>query len=334
MGSDQVKIEYRNEAAENIPLESADAIASNLNVHPVIVQILQGRGVDSEEDIKAFLAPSFKDHLPDPFTIKGIEKAAEVILGSIKNSESITVLNDYDVDGISAGSQLVLFLKALGAKVSSYTPNRFVDGYGLSMGVVEKLKNVSTELLITVDCGISDSKEIAQAKKYGMKTVVVDHHIPHEIPEADVIVDPAQDGCPFQEYQMSAAGLVWMLIIVLRRQAISDGIIEEDKISNPKEYLDLAALGTICDMVPLVGPNRLIASRGLEVIRKSNRLGLKALLEVSGANLNKRFGAGHVGFMIGPRINAVGRLGNASEVVELFTTEDSIRAQIYCSGNG
>jgi len=326
MSTPAVKIEFRSDS-KNILDADTQALSQKLGVHPVIVQILKGRGLESEKDISAFLAPSLKEHLPDPFQIKGIVDAAKLIISSIKDSKKITVLNDYDVDGISAGSQLVLFLKALGANVSSYTPNRFTDGYGLSMGIVHKLQQLGNEVLITVDCGISDTKEIDQAKKYGMKTIVVDHHIPHEIPAADVVVDPAQEGCPFADYQMSAAGLVWMLLIVLRREAVSSGLVETKDVPNPKDFLDLAALGTICDMVPLTGPNRIIASRGLEVIRQVERLGLKALIEVSGANLNKRFGAGHVGFMIGPRINAAGRLGNASEVVELFTTEDSIRAK-------
>ena len=308
-----------------------DELVAQLNVSTVLARILVARGVDSVEKAQAFLFPSLRDHLPDPQGIKNIATAAEMMLEAIEAGQQITIYSDFDVDGLSSGAQLDLYLSALGGIVNRYTPNRFTEGYGVVKSAIEKLGRARTELLIAVDCGISSLSEIALAKRLGMKVIVVDHHYSQELPPADVIVNPTQPGCEFKEHQLCAAGLVWMLLIVLRQCARTRSSTElQQRLSqlpDPKDFLDLAALGTICDMVPLTGLNRIIASRGVEVFRVTKRPGLEALKVVSGLDKSKNFSAGHISFAIGPRINAAGRLDDAGEVFELLTTKDRAKAQ-------
>lgn len=306
-------------------------LAPLLKLSPITIKILVSRGIVDEAQARAFLVPSLREHIPDPHAIKNIEPAADMILDAVGKRERITVYCDFDVDGTSAGAQLFLYLKALGANVGTYTPSRFVEGYGLVPSAVEKLASTGTKLLVTADCGINSHAELKLARKLGLRTIVLDHHLPNGEAPADIVVDPAQEGCPFQEYKLAAAGLVWMLLIVLRRRAAA--LIEQGKLKlpaappDPKDYLDLAVLGTVCDMVPLTGLNRVIASRGIEALKRSTRPGIAALKHVAGVASNPKFGAGHVAFNLGPRINAAGRLGDANDVIELLTTADSLKAK-------
>ncbi len=325
-----VAIYLRGEKTESTT-EFLAELVRDLNISEIAAKILLARGISSVEEARNFLSPTLRNNLPDPSTIKNITKAADIIISTIEAGEIITVYNDFDVDGISSGAQLYLFLQAIGGKVQNYTPSRFVEGYGLVLSAVEKVAQRGTSLLITVDCGITSVAEIKHAKKLGMKTIILDHHIPKEIPDADAVVDPAQEGCPFQSYKLAAAGLVWMLLIVLRKQLklrwskkIETG---EIVVPDPKDYLDLASLGTICDMVPLLSLNRVIASRGVEALKQTTRVGLIALKDVAGVSGNPRFSAGHVGFGLGPRINAAGRIAEGKEVFKLLTTTDSLEAK-------
>ncbi|MCB0346522.1 MAG: single-stranded-DNA-specific exonuclease RecJ [Bdellovibrionales bacterium] len=309
------------------PRTAAQTIAEELKLSLVTAKVLVGRGLTTVEEAKSFLYPSLRDHLPDPRAILNVEAASARILDAVSARRQVTVYTDFDVDGLSSGSQLFLFLRALGAKVNHYTPNRFTEGYGLSQEAIETLTKAGTQLLITVDCGVSNSREIAAAKKAGIETIIVDHHQVHELPPADVVVDPAQEGCPFGEHELCAAGLVWMLLIVLRQDAEKLPAFAEVSIPSPKDFLDLAALGTICDMVPLIGLNRLIASRGIEALRETKRPGLAALKQAAGVENKKRFGCSHVSFGLGPRINAAGRLDDPGQVFELLTTGSQGKAK-------
>ena len=319
------KLVFGSQDIENFETKSKNLVKA-LSISPRIAEILVCRGVETESDAREFISPSLKNSLPDPFNMKNIREAAELVVESIQGNEKITVFTDFDVDGLSSGAQLVLFLQRCGAQVGSYTPNRFSEGYGLSVSAVEKIAKTGTKLLVTVDCGISNNKEILLARKLGLKTIILDHHLPQELPKADVVVDPAQEGCPFQSYKLAAAGLVWLFLIVLRSVMRERELAIVEDIPDPKEFLDLAALGTICDMVPLFGINRLIAYRGLQALSVAKRPGLQALKKVCSVKPGKRFTSGHVGFMLGPRINAAGRVGEGKVVIELLTTESSKKA--------
>ena len=311
---------------ETKPAESLSDFTNKLKITTETARILKARGIDTVDAAKAFLFPTLREHLPNPCEMLNLEAAAELILDFALEKKQITVFHDFDVDGLTAGAQLAEFLKALDANVRCYVPNRVVEGYGLSIAGIDTVIKAGCELLVTVDCGISNVEEIEYAKKNGLRVIILDHHQPSELPAADVIVDPAQEGCPFQKYKLAAAGVVWMLLIVLRSQAIKRKV-NQAIIPNPKDFLDLAALGTICDMVPLNELNRLIAYRGLELMRNTRRVGLRALMEVAGVFGKSRFGAGQVSFALGPRINAAGRLDDASHVGELFATKDLKRAK-------
>lgn len=310
--------------------DSELAIAKELNVSPVLARILVSRSIATVADARNFLYPNLRSHLPDPSEVKNIEKAARLLLEAVEDNTLITIYCDFDVDGLSAGAQLYLYLVSLGAKVNYYTPNRFAEGYGLVSSAIEKCVRGGTGLLVAVDCGVTSERELAYAKKLGLKTIVLDHHQMHALPPADILIDPVQDGCPFGKHQLCAAGLVWMLLIVLRKEVSvrwkekleSKGL----NVPDPKDFLDLAVLGTICDMVPLTGLNRLIAHRGIEALRNTSRPGLIALKEVASVSKG-RLNAGHVSFAMGPRINAAGRLDDASQVFELLTTGNANRAK-------
>lgn len=308
--------------------EHAPRLHSELGISEVTARILVARGVLEPEVAKSFLSPSLKEHLPNPSEMKNLTEAANLILDSIENKEAITVYSDFDVDGLTSSAQLVLFLEAIGALVSSYVPNRFVEGYGVSTEGIQALVARGTQLLITVDCGISSVHEIALARRKGMKSVILDHHIPGpELPKADVVVDPAQEGCSFGEHKLAAAGVVWMLLVLLRVEGRKREALKDVEFPDPKDFLDLAAIGTICDMVPLFGLNRLIAHRGVDALRQARRVGIEALKDVAKVRDNPRFGSGHVSFNIGPRINAAGRLDDANQVVTLLTTRSSKKAK-------
>jgi single-stranded-DNA-specific exonuclease len=317
---------YSRFESDDAALEVANKLATELNVSLVLAKILVSRGIDTVELARGFLSPTLKDQLPEPNQIKNIVAAAQLLLDAIEAKKIITVFTDFDVDGLSAGSQLIIYLKSLGALVKGYTPNRFTEGYGLSVEAVEKIAKSGTQVLVTVDCGISNVKEIERGKYLGLEIVVVDHHHPHQLPPADVIVDPEQEDCPFKPHKLAAAGLVWMLLIVIRQEAKNRPAFAQVDLPDPKDFLDLAALGTICDMVPLVSVNRIIAHRGVEALCKSIRPGIVALREVSGITGSSRVSAGQVSFSLGPRINAAGRLSDAKQILEMFTTNDLARA--------
>ncbi|MCC6932806.1 MAG: single-stranded-DNA-specific exonuclease RecJ [Deltaproteobacteria bacterium] len=299
----------------------AECLRAATGISPLTAKLLVQRGIGDIESVKLFLQPTLKNGLPDPVGVKNLDLAANALLAACKKGEQITLYSDFDVDGLTSCAQLYLFLKAIGAEVNYYLPNRFVDGYGLSMAAVEKLIRTKTAILVTLDCGTSNKREIEKLKHYGVRTIVVDHHEVIELPPAEIVVNPEQEGCSFQEHSLATAGLVWMLLIVMRKKLPEFELSSSEK-TDPKAYLDLAALGTICDMVPLLKTNRTIACRGVEALKLTKRPGIEALKNISGLSANPRFGSGHVGFVLGPRINAAGRMADPQVAFNLLTTSD------------
>ena len=319
----QRRIIFKGDPNNSCDSELLDKLECSFGIPPLVAKILVNRGIRDTKSADRFLNPTLQTSLENPNQIKNIIALADTLLQFVKDKTPMTIFCDFDVDGLTAGAQLYLYLNKIGANVGYYVPDRFADGYGLSMKAVESIAHSGSKVLITVDCGISSVDEIALAKRLGLTCFVIDHHQVLNPPAADIIVDPEQEGCPFKPYKLCASGLIWMLLIVLRQR----GNEIFGKMPDPKKYLDLATLGTVCDLVPLTGLNRLIVSRGIEALKQTNRPGLTALMELTKLSNNPRLNAGHLGFILGPRINAVGRLGHAGNVFELLTTTSITQAK-------
>ena len=309
----QKRIRVRQQDAER-----AWEIAQELKVSEVVGRVLAARGFAPGEELKNFITPTLRNGLPDPTTLKNLFTAAQAIVACHAAGKAIAICCDFDVDGLSGGSVVHDFCNAAGISSKVFVPDRFVDGYGLHERVVREIAAAGFGMLLTIDFGTTNAKELQIARELGLATVVVDHHhMSGEPPPADVFINPHQKGCGFAKGIACAAGLAWYLVLALTKEVKGTSI-------DAKEYLELACLGTICDMVPLVGVNRVIAKRGLEALSESKRPGLRALRNVIG--IKGAVGCGDVSFGIGPRLNAAGRIVHGELVVELLTTRDSTRA--------
>ena len=281
-------------------------MVKDLSSEEIIDHLLSLRNIEHKD---SFLNPS-PEHLHDPFLLKGVEKASKRIISAINNNENIMIYGDYDVDGISSIALMFTILKKLGANVNHYIPSRLKQGYGLNKEAIIEAHKRGTNLIITVDCGINAEDEIQLAKKKGMDIIITDHHLPEREITADIIINPKLKGnYPYRE--LAGVGVAFKLCQGL------------EKISNLTENflfwnLDLVALGTVADVMPLTGENRIITSLGLKIMNEGKRPGINALLRVAGHSGEIK--AHHIGFVIGPRINALGRLTSATEAVELLVS--------------
>ena len=298
-------------------------LAESLKVPKVIARVLLNRGIESYGLAEKFFRPKWED-LYDPFLMKDMEKAAERVISAIKQKERIFVYGDYDVDGVTAVSLLYLFLRKLGSEVFFYIPDRLQEGYGLSKAGIQYAANVDAGLLISVDCGITGVEEVAMARELGIDVIISDHHEPGEkLPTAIAILDPKREGCPYPFKELAGVGVAYKLI-----QAVSEKLGLSEEI--PREYVDLVALGSAADIVPLVDENRVLVKKGLEKINRLERIGIRALVESSGL-FGRKIGTGQIVFILAPRINAVGRLGNAERAVRLLITDSDQQARNIAS---
>jgi len=293
-----------------------ESIAASLNISGLTAQLLLNRGVKSEKEARDFLDCSLSSSA-DPFLLKDMDKAVGRIRKAISGGEKILIYGDYDVDGITAVAILYSALKNLGASAEFYIPNRVEEGYGLNLIAVKKAERDGVSLIITVDCGIASFKEIELANTLKIDTIVTDHHeiLGGRVPDAYAIINPLQESCPYPFKHLAGVGIAYKLVKALYA----------DTPFFAEDFLDLVSLGTIADIVPLVGENRILAKFGLEVLNRRERIGLSALIEVSGLN-GKDVSTGHVGFIIGPRINAMGRIGSATKALELLLSSDKEEA--------
>ena len=299
-------------------------LSSALKITEIVSYILVQRGIKNEEEARAFLSPTLRNHLPDPAKLKNSIPAIKLICESIQQNKYITIYSDFDVDGMTSASQLWTILKHAGAKLRYYVPDRQKEGYGLSISAIEKLHQEKTQLLITLDCGITNIKEVERAKDLGLDVIIIDHHeLGENSPPADYIINPMQEDCGFFGQKLCTAGIVWLLSIILLKEIKNLNIGDSSLQTSSKDLLDLAAIGTICDMVPLLGVNRLIASRGLDLIRENPRPGIKAIQEVAQLPSGSRFSCTSIAYGIGPRLNATGRLADATTGMTLLTSTDS-----------
>lgn len=295
-------------------------------VSPLTIQILQNRGITDPDQAKQFLAPALSD-LPDPFLMKDAKVAALRILQAIRRREKISLFGDYDVDGTTATALLLLFLREAGAQIDFYLPHRMKEGYGLNQTAVEKIKAEGAKLLITADCGVSNFEEIRWAREHGLEVIITDHHeIPKTLPPALAVLNPKQSDCLYPFKGLAGVGVAFNLVIALRSLLRAEGIWNNGNVPNLKGYLDLVALGTISDVVPLTGVNRIIAKHGLKELARSSRAGILALKEIGGL-ANAIVDTTAVNFRFAPRINAAGRLDDAAAVVRMLIAGDPSEAQ-------
>jgi len=297
--------------------KSVLALSDSLNVSNIIAHLLQQRGITNFFEAKTFFRPSLES-LHDPFLMNGMHEATQRVIQALTQNEKICVYGDYDVDGTCSAALMYLFLKELGASVETYIPNRITEGYGVSITSIDILKERGINLLITVDCGITAVEEIAHAKELSIETIVCDHHQPKEIlPDAYAVLDPIKPGCTYPFKHLSGAGVAFKLAV-----AVGERIGKKDMAL---KYLDLVALAGAADIVPLLDENRILVKEGIDLINTNPRPGILALIKsarMEPGNLS----AGQIVFTIAPRINAVGRLGDAIRAVELFTTDNPKKA--------
>jgi len=292
-------------------------LADSLNISEILAKLLVLRNIKTFTQAKSFFRASLDD-LYDPFLMNGMEAATHRVIEAVTNQEKILVYGDYDVDGTTSTAMLYMFLKKLDANVDYFIPNRIKEGYGISIQGIDYAKELEVKLLISVDCGITAVDEVEYAKKFGIDTIICDHHQPKEtLPDCYALLDPIKPNCNYPFKYLSGAGVTFKLI-----QGICERI---GKREEPMEYLDLVALAGAADIVPLIDENRLLVKEGLAQINRAPRPGIKALLnsaKISPGNLS----SGQIVFALAPRINAVGRLSEAKTAVELMITNDDDEA--------
>ena len=300
---------------ERGPLDdtSIARLVNELDVSPAVARVLVGRGKGELDVARRFLEPDLSQ-LSSPRLLKGADRAIERILQALRNQERILIFGDFDVDGVTGASLAVRTLGFLGADVDHLLPQRLVHGYGLSRKVLPDVLEKRPDLLITVDCGIRSVEEVAELQKAGVDVVITDHHEPGpELPPGVAVVDPKQPGCEYPDKRLAGVGVMFQLL-----RGLAEGLEHELDLSRD---LDLVALGTVADVVPLDGENRVIVSEGLKVMNRREKVGMMALVMSSG--IEDQVESWHLAYLMGPRINAAGRLGDAGEAVRLFTTNDT-----------
>ncbi len=309
--------------------ETAAALLSrDLKLPLLLARILAQRGFAEPDAARRFLSSSLSTDLPSPDLLAGMHDAVERICSALRDGERVCIWGDYDVDGTTGAAVLVSFLREIGREPMFYIPHRIDEGYGMSRQGIEHLHSRDVALIITVDCGISNADEVAYARTLGMDVVIVDHHqLPERLPDAAAaVINPQRTDCAFPDKGLCAAGLAFYLVIGLRASLRKSGWFEPDGVPDIRRHLDIVTLGTIADMVPLRGTNRVLIRRGLVELGSSTRPGIVALREVVGVRAGA-VDAGTVAFQLGPRINAAGRMDAAVKVVEMLTTDSAETAE-------
>ncbi len=300
-------------------MEKIKRLSDELTVSSVLAGILVKRGIDTFEKAKAFFRPSLED-LHDPFLMDGMDLAVERIVRAIANKEKLLVYGDYDVDGTNGAALLWTFLTSVHADVEYFIPDRIKDGYGLSVSGIERAKERGVQLLLSVDCGITALKPVERARELGLDVIICDHHEPGDIiPSAYAVLDPLKPTCNYPYKTLCGCSVAFKLIQALSQNATLHPFLEDGGQSLDR-YLDFVTLATTADIVNLTGENRVLVKLGLELLNTNPRPGVHALIETSGLRLGT-ITAGQIVFVLAPRINAVGRLGDATRAVELLTSD-------------
>lgn len=294
----------------------------------LLQKILMSRGITDMAAMEQFLNPSIREYMPNPSVLCDMDAAAKIIADSIVVGEKIAIYGDYDVDGITSTAVLVKYFRALGVDVTWHLPTREGEGYGLNVSAIDEIATSGAKLIITVDCGISGVAEVAHAKSLGMRVVVTDHHSPDSVlPSADAVVNPKRVDDTSGLTYLAGVGVAFLTLVAVRRELRSrdlpDALARCVAATDPMNYMDLVALGTICDTMPLIGLNRAFVATGLKVLDLRQNLGLRVLMDVADI---KHVSVYSVGFAIGPRLNAAGRLDSAAPALELLLTDNPLIA--------
>lgn len=297
-----------------------DPTKRGLQAHPLVMGILAARGCATPDEVRSFLTPSLSDML-DPFLLCGMDMAVARFMDARRSREKICVYGDYDVDGITGTALLVSFLRSTGFDCTYFIPNRFDDGYGLNSASIESIIALGATLIVSVDCGITAVEESALCRRRGVDLIIVDHHAPKEVmPDACAILNPLQPGCAYPFKSLAGVGVAFNLLVALRSAMREAGAFEARAMPDLRNWLDLVALGTIADVVPLTGQNRIFAYHGLRQIAQPSKPGLQALKRVAGIK-EGAVSCGQVGFRLAPRLNAAGRMESAVPGVDLLMSD-------------
>lgn len=293
-----------------------------MSINHILEEILENRGIKGEDEIAEFLALKPKKTY-DPFLLLNMEEAVDLILKTVKSGDKICIYGDYDVDGVTSITILRTVLESISDNIEYFVPNRFEEGYGLNKSAIEKIKEQGSNLIITVDCGITSVKEVAFAKEIGVDIIVTDHHsVPDEKPDC-LIINPKQEECNYPCKNLAGCGVAFK---------IAQAIIKKEKLPRSllNRILDIVAIGTVADIVPLVGENRTIVKYGLNEINKSQNVGVKALKNVALRNPDY-VNSENISFNLAPHINSAGRLESANISVDLLNEKDPVRAKKLAS---
>ena len=304
-----------------------DELSGALNILPITAQVMINRGIKTPADGERFLNPSLRA-LHDPFLMADMEKGVRRIVDAILGRERITIYGDYDADGVTSTALLLNFFKAVDTEAAFYIPHRVNEGYGLNNDAIAELQRRGTQLIITVDCGINALDQVLNAKKLGMDMVITDHHEPSaELPAACATINPKRSDCKFPFKQLAGVGIVFNLIMALRQRLRELGYFKTYPEPRLRDMLDIVAIGTIADVVPLIDENRIFVKFGLEELKISSNKGINALKIISGLEAHE-INTTAVAFRLAPRINAAGRVDDQNLGVRLLVTDDPEEAVI------
>lgn len=305
----------------------AQALCQQLAVPELVGRVLAGRGVLPEQ-AELFLQPTLREQLPDPSHLRDLDRAVERIVVALRANEKVAVFGDYDVDGATSSALLQRFFEAIGRDLTVYIPDRLAEGYGPNAPALLRLRDAGVSLVLTVDCGTTAFEALDSAAEAGLDVLVIDHHAADSrLPKAHAVVNPNRMDEDSPHGQLAAIGVTFLLVVGLNRALRQSGWYAEAGQKEPdlRGWLDLVALGTVCDVVPLTGANRAFVAQGLKVLAERRNPGLAALADVAG--LDERPGAFHCGYVLGPRVNAGGRVGEASLGARLLATGDRDEAR-------
>jgi single-stranded-DNA-specific exonuclease len=302
-------------------------LATELQIPRLLSVLLWQRGITSAAEASTFFQPRLAD-LPSPFAMKDMDRAVALVARAVQEHWPICIHGDYDVDGVSSSALLALFFQNMGIRPLCYQPDRLVNGYGVQQ---EFIRNNAPEkgkqsLLITVDCGISAVEEVGLAKQLGFKVIITDHHeTPPQLPEADAVLNPKQPGCCFPSQDLAGVGVAFFLALGIRSHLVEHGIITREQAPNLKQFMDLVALGTVADVMPVTGINRILIRAGLEVMNSQARPWVSALKQLHGSHEGP-LTSEDISFRLAPRINAPGRLGKPHVAFDLLTCAEPVEA--------